>query len=342
MHSFHSFLSEGSDFLAEALRLMCEKQLPLKKHWHIDHLCFRVETEEEYESYKKLLNSHCRLLIESMVGGRNISTFKLDQPMVVKGRFVDLIELPAPKPNSPYSTGFEHLEIVMDHTFEQLKSNLAGNVYNESGLQKDFNADLAIALSENYVVKYHHQSLESVIALEANKKVFSAIQTSEILTLLKPYLPIITGTFPLNLANQQSDIDICIYSEDLSLLGEKLTKLLVEFDSLQVNLECNLIDPYLTASFEFKGVAFEIFGQKIHPTQQNAYRHFNLEERMLKLGGAGFREVLEKLRAKGYKTEPAFAKALNMIGNPYAAMLDYFGASDLELVNSLENRSVKP
>jgi predicted metalloenzyme YecM len=49
-----------------------------------------------------------------MISGRPISTFHLLTPLVYQDREIYLVELPSPKANSPYPTGWEHAEFVID------------------------------------------------------------------------------------------------------------------------------------------------------------------------------------------------------------------------------------
>ena len=65
--------------------------------YELDHMCWRVETEEQYEEYKEELSKMGELLVESEVKGRMISVYKLDKPLVYGERVIDVIELPAPK-----------------------------------------------------------------------------------------------------------------------------------------------------------------------------------------------------------------------------------------------------
>jgi predicted metalloenzyme YecM len=51
------------------------------------------------------------LLSEAMIGGRPISTFRFK--IESQGYTVSCVEIPAVKPNSPYQTGFEHVEFVI-------------------------------------------------------------------------------------------------------------------------------------------------------------------------------------------------------------------------------------
>ena len=68
---------------------------------------------------------------------------------------------------------------------------------------------------------------------------------------------------------------------------------------------------------------------------QTTWRHFDVERRLLTLDGVGLRGAVVALRADGLETEPAFAVALNLPGDPNAAMGELYGRSDAELLRLL-------
>ncbi len=51
------------------------------------------------------------------------------------------------------------------------------------------------------------------------------------------------------------------------------------------------------------------------------YRHMVIQARLLDLGGEGLRKQIFALRRDGFKTEPAFARRLGVVGDPYVALL---------------------
>ena len=61
----------------------------------IDHICYRCSTTEQYEKLKTQLLSFGNQLIESLIGNRPISIFKLNEPIFYNRFRIDLIELPA-------------------------------------------------------------------------------------------------------------------------------------------------------------------------------------------------------------------------------------------------------
>jgi hypothetical protein len=61
--------------------------------------------------------------------------------------------------------------------------------------------------------------------------------------------------------------------------------------------------------------------------EQAGWRHFVVEQRLLAQGGQSLAATVMALRRGGLKTEPAFAAALKLRGDPYHALLelDRFG-----------------
>src|SRR5690242_9552558 len=115
--NYSDFKTTGETFLDNLLQEL--KGLGIADtHLVPDHLCFRVESETEYQKYKQFLLNHGELLTEAPVNGRAICTFKLKSPFAVGSRIVELLELPAPKAGSAYVTGFEHAEFVIKEDFK--------------------------------------------------------------------------------------------------------------------------------------------------------------------------------------------------------------------------------
>jgi uncharacterized protein len=158
-----SFLGQGTHFfeglLSELLRLGFDRS-----ELHADHLCFRVATHEDYALTKQFLLEHADLLTEAPVNGRLISTFRLHQPFSSSSGMIPLVELPQPKTGAPYDTGFEHAEFVIKESFASLVSSHPGLSFTLPG-PKTLNPELGLATRAGQV-KFHHQSLERVIAIE--------------------------------------------------------------------------------------------------------------------------------------------------------------------------------
>ena len=79
-------LTESPSFSKTVFHHLEELKLPTDLE--MDHVCWRVETEQEYkQDYRYLQELGAELLVEDMIGGRLISTFKLPQAVMLVSRF---------------------------------------------------------------------------------------------------------------------------------------------------------------------------------------------------------------------------------------------------------------
>jgi hypothetical protein len=141
-----------------------------------------------------------------------------------------------------------------------------------------------------------------------------AITDSGIMNLLKEFSPVVVGTLPLDLFVSTSDIDVICYFSDIETFESRLS------NPSRRNL--NGIESVIS-NFDFNGFEFEIVGQPIPVREQLAYRHMLIEWDILESRPESFRKEIIKLKQNGIKTEPAFARLLDLVGDPYQALLDY-------------------
>ena len=135
------------------------------KNFPIDHLCYRTDSLECYEKSKKFFSTIGHLLIEGPISGRPIATYKLLEPIHFENYSVDVVEVPAPKVGKETPEGFEHIELVIDTSFDHFIEEHPHLTFDRKGLSKEHNKELAIKL-EAGVIKLHHMTLEDVIKHE--------------------------------------------------------------------------------------------------------------------------------------------------------------------------------
>ena len=132
------------------------------------------------------------------------------------------------------------------------------------------------------------------------------------------------------LAVATSDIDIVCHAADRDAFAETLWKQYRDFRRFRMYQWTSKGRP-IVARFDLGDWVFELFGD-VHPVdQQPGWRHFDVERRLLRLDDGRLRAVLVRLRANGRKTEPAFAAALGLDGDPYEAMLRLALEADSQL-----------
>lgn len=328
--NFHEFKLQAAQFLQKIFELIDSKGIVIEKHWNIDHLCFRVDTEENYQIYRKQFSKFSKLLIESEVNGRQISTFKFSEPIQFRDWSIGLVELPAPKKGKSTILGFEHIEIVVDIPLNDFKKLYPTCRFDEGGLHKLFNQELEISFGD-LAIKFHPLSLESVINIEKNVKLFKAISDSAVLLDLKEFEPLVSGTFPLDIAVKNSDVDILIFSPNLDAMEERLKSVFSDRKSFKIERNSDRIVVQFS-QFDFE---FEIYAERTHSALQKSNLHFLLEERLFKIGPDDFKSQIVLLKELGTKTEAAFAKVLGLSGDPYQALLDIRKKSESELLSLL-------
>lgn len=164
------------------------------------------------------------------------------------------------------------------------------------------------------------------------------IQKLSILARLREFDPQIIGTPPLGIELETSDIDIACSANDLARFKDVA---LTEFSTFK-NFQCR--NSYLQnqdsiiVQFQAYDWEIELFCQTIPTNQQWGVRHFNIEQRLLNLEPK-LRSIVMQLKQQGLKTEPAFARALGLPGDPYASILNLENMNDAELAHLIGNRS---
>jgi uncharacterized protein (DUF924 family)/predicted metalloenzyme YecM len=160
---YSDFKLAGENFLRALTRALKTSGLDTDALF-ADHLCHRVSSDEDYAFFKRHLLAHGELLAETPVNGRLIGTFRLAEPFRTETHEVELVELPSPKAGSPYPTGFEHAEFVIDEDFDAFASRLPSIDF-KLAAAKTINPELSARVA-GLNVKFHRQSLATVIEIE--------------------------------------------------------------------------------------------------------------------------------------------------------------------------------
>ncbi len=160
-------LSKPENFLKEIFENLVAKKLIINDLL-IDHICYRVATDERYLQLKNKLEKENILLTESKINGRNISVFKLKQPIKFQHWEIPLLELPSPKPGRQYTEGWEHIECVIEEKLESFIEKHADLDFDLKGFSKPLNREIRLKLGK-YNIKFHELSLEEVVRIEKSQ-----------------------------------------------------------------------------------------------------------------------------------------------------------------------------
>jgi len=158
---------------------------------------------------------------------------------------------------------------------------------------------------------------------ERQQAAYIELTELEIFKKLQAYKPLLAGTIPIDIAIDDSDLDIVCACQDHKEFAGELVKLFGKQKFFTIITK--QIDGVTATIAKFEGQSFpiEIFGQTIDSVSQNAFKHMLIEHRILEKNGIDFRNRIIALKKTGMKTEPAFAYLLGLSGDPYKKLLEF-------------------
>lgn len=163
-----------------------------------------------------------------------------------------------------------------------------------------------------------------------------ALGSCRVLELLAPFGPRVAGTPPLGLDVLGSDIDVLCFAPDAHAFAAAIWHAFRDAPAFTIKQWLDIPRP-VVASFKAAGWRIELYGEATQVEQQRGWRHFEVERRLLALGGVTFKEAVLEVRRSGLKTEPAFSTVLGLAGDPYLALLALGESGDASLVSVLRS-----
>lgn len=167
------------------------------------------------------------------------------------------------------------------------------------------------------------------------RRAASVLEDIGVLSALKAYDPILTGTVPIGLDVPTSDLDIVCDAADLDTFAAAAAAL-EPTDDFDIHHRRVRSGPAIIARFSHRGERIELFAQSCPSERQDAYRHMVAEWRLLCLGGDRLRRRILSLKRRGWKTEPAVASLLGLDGDPFLAVLGLENLSDDDLSSLID------
>lgn len=168
------------------------------------------------------------------------------------------------------------------------------------------------------------------------KSVYDVLIKTNIFEILKDYDLVLIGTIPIGIDIEKSDIDIACEVYDFDKFEQLIQISFGEYKNFSINKMTFYDKEVLVANFFVKEFEIELYAETFPVEKQNGYRHMIIEDRILNIGGSNLKEQIIKLKNNGLKTEPAFAKYLNLSGNPYDELLKFEIMSDEHLKKLLK------
>lgn len=165
MSNLKEIIGDYPAFLDAILTKVVDDGFDLSDFVQIDHMCYRTVSSENYAQKKGELEAVAELLGETMVNGRPISTFRLNEPVLHRPWRIDAIELPAPKAGVEHAEGLEHVEFVLYDDIPTFLKKYEGKPFEMRAADRGINPEIGLQLGE-YSVKFHLLNLPTVVYLE--------------------------------------------------------------------------------------------------------------------------------------------------------------------------------
>lgn len=164
------------------------------------------------------------------------------------------------------------------------------------------------------------------------REAFTTLLGLRVFELLEAYRPTLVGTIPIQLYVNTSDLDIACEAYNLEGFERAVGEHFGNLRQFRIHRTRSLGLPASVCNFENGTFPIQIFGQPLSVRRQRAYRHMQVEGRLLALAGEDARRSIRALRERGMKTEPAVATYFRLPGDPYEALYALAEASDTELL----------
>lgn len=158
---------------------------------------------------------------------------------------------------------------------------------------------------------------------DRQRAAWAVLSENLIMSKLHSFDPILTGTIPIDIDIEGSDLDIICCWSDKQFFIDSLTRLFEDENGFRIRETCLHGNESVVANFTAGSFEVEVFGQNIPVKEQFAYRHMIVEHKLLSERGETFRQQIRELKRQGCKTEPAFGILLGLKGNPYTALLSF-------------------
>jgi hypothetical protein len=154
------------------------------------------------------------------------------------------------------------------------------------------------------------------------QQAYRALRHLRVFEILRDYSPVLAGTFPLDISLPGSDLDILCEAYDLVGFRQRVAAAFRDYADFQIKEKIIKGIWSLVASFQAGDFRIEIFGQPRPVEEQHAFRHMLVEARLLEIGVPDARDEIRRLKGKGLKTEPAFARYFGLDGDAYEVLLE--------------------
>jgi predicted metalloenzyme YecM len=159
--NIESAIGDYKLFLQKIFKNLQEACFDLDEFKELDHIAYRVESNEKYEEMKNKLKDFCSDFSEVQISGRPILVCKLKDQFIYNQYEIKCVELLAPKAGKQYENGLEHAEFVTKITLKEFLEKHKDLKFKMDAYEREINPEVKLIFSD-CSVKFHTQSLSEI------------------------------------------------------------------------------------------------------------------------------------------------------------------------------------
>lgn len=168
------------------------------------------------------------------------------------------------------------------------------------------------------------------------RKAYKLLTKLNLFNILDDFDPALISTVCVDLHTDKSDLDIICQVKDTSRFKSTIKHHFADQPNFKL---WNRSNNAIVTGFDTKTFPIEIYCSPKPVEQQYGWRHLNMMRRVLSIEPE-LRAEVRKLKRGELSTEKAFARLLDLEGNPYEAFLKLEEKSDNE-IRDLASTSLK-
>lgn len=170
MNNFSMILGNYESFIKGLLEKI--KQLGIDvSDLDMDHIGYQASSNEDYDRLRTEFDKLGKRVSEEIVGGRRVGIYKLNTPLRYEQYTNTAIELVAPKEGQVCPSALEHVEFVLNDTFESFMKRYPGISWDTSAISQPDFPMIKLKLGNDIQVKFHLiPVLDIVDSIKKNKK----------------------------------------------------------------------------------------------------------------------------------------------------------------------------
>lgn len=132
----------------------------------LDHVAHQASSSDDYDQIKDDFSKLGKLVSEEVIGGRRVSVFNLDKPLVYKNYQIPVLELIEPKEGQVCESVLQHAEFVYEDPFEELIEKYPGIDWDTSSMNRSDFAHLKLNFDNGLTLKFLHAPILTMFEKE--------------------------------------------------------------------------------------------------------------------------------------------------------------------------------